>query len=119
MRQSQMKKIILLPALLFYCLLQAQQINTIINATEVERIERILSSDSLRGRKVFTPDIEKAADFIINEFKKNGLVPLKGAKDYRQTFDMLKPKLLNIEAQLDGADVPAANIAVISPNEEV
>ena len=42
----------------------AQDINTIINAKEVERIEKILSADDMQGRKTFTPAIDKAADFI-------------------------------------------------------
>ena len=46
----------------------AQNIDAIINAKEAERIEKTLASDDMRGRKVFTPDIDKAADFIAGEF---------------------------------------------------
>jgi hypothetical protein len=48
----------------------AQDIDKIINATEVERIERILSSDDMQGRRTFSPGIDKAALFIADEFKK-------------------------------------------------
>jgi len=65
-----MKHILLAAALVASSLLHAQQIDKLINAKEVERIEKVLSSDSLRGRKVFTQDIEKAGDFISAEFKK-------------------------------------------------
>ncbi len=51
----------------------AQKADEIINAKEVERIERVLASDEMKGRRVFTPEIDKAADFIAAEFKKAGL----------------------------------------------
>ncbi len=51
----------------------AKEIDAIINAKEVERIERTLSADDMQGRKTFTPGIEKAADFIASEFKAIGL----------------------------------------------
>ena len=51
--------------------LSAQSIDKIINAAEVQRIEKVLSSDSMQGRKVFTPSIDKAADFIASEFEKS------------------------------------------------
>ena len=49
-----------------------QSVDAIINAKEVDRIERTLSSDEMRGRRAFTPDADKAADFIADEFKKAG-----------------------------------------------
>jgi Zn-dependent M28 family amino/carboxypeptidase len=54
-------------------LLAQTKTDDVINAKEVERIERSLSSDEMRGRKIFTPDIDRAADFIASEFKKIGL----------------------------------------------
>ena len=53
-------------------LLAQTKIDDIINVKEVKRIEKILSSDDMRGRRVFTADIDRAADFISNEFKKTG-----------------------------------------------
>ena len=47
----------LLPMLLMLNSLSAfsQNIDKIINAAEVERIEKILSADDMQGRKTFTP----------------------------------------------------------------
>jgi hypothetical protein len=45
-----------------------QHADAVINAKEVERIERTLSSDDMRGRRAFTPDIDKDADFIIEGY---------------------------------------------------
>jgi Zn-dependent M28 family amino/carboxypeptidase len=58
-------------------LLAQTKIDDIIKVKEVERIEKTLSSDDMRGRKIFTPDIDKAADFIANEFKETGLATLQ------------------------------------------
>ena len=49
----------------------AQNIDKIINAAEVDRIERILSADDMQGRRAFTPGIDKAAEFIASEFAKS------------------------------------------------
>jgi Zn-dependent M28 family amino/carboxypeptidase len=45
-----------------------------------------LASDEMEGRKPGTIGIEKAAVYIENEFKKNGLSPFGDLKSYRQTF---------------------------------
>jgi Zn-dependent M28 family amino/carboxypeptidase len=113
-------KTILSSLLLFaFAIAKAQDINTIINAAEVKRVESVLASDSLKGRKVFTPDIEKAAYFIGAEFKKAGLKPLKGAKSYRQEFFMLKPTLVSLSASADGKVLPDGSVVVISAKEEL
>ena len=73
-----MKKILvtgLLASITFFCF--AQDTATIINAKEVERIEKTLSADDMRGRKAFTPDIDKAAAFIAGEFKSIGLADME------------------------------------------
>ena len=54
-------------------LLAQKKINRIINAKEVERIERVLAADDMRGRRIFSPEIDNAADFIASEFKAAGL----------------------------------------------
>ena len=56
----------------------AQNIDKIVNAKEVKRIETVLSSDKMEGRKTFTPSIDRAADFIASEFKKSGLQHFDG-----------------------------------------
>lgn len=60
------------------------KIDDIINVSEVERIEKTLSSDSMVGRKVYTPGIKKAAEFIADEFKKIGLRTANDSTGYLQ-----------------------------------
>jgi len=75
-------------------LLAQAKTDDLINLKEVERIEKTLSSDEMRGRKIFTPDVDKAADFIAGEFKRIGLEDLQRDVDhadndsqiYRQKF---------------------------------
>ena len=95
------------------------KIDDIINAKEVERIEKTLSSDDMRGRKTFTPDIDKAADFIADELKKIGLQTLNNAGSYRQEFAMVKPKFISASAIFDGNAIDQKNIIVVTCQPEL
>jgi Zn-dependent M28 family amino/carboxypeptidase len=66
------------------------KVDDIINAKEAERIEKILSSDDMGGRKVYTAGIKKAADFIADEFRKTGLQSLGDSNSYLQKLDSHK-----------------------------
>ncbi|HRH47715.1 MAG TPA: M28 family peptidase [Panacibacter sp.] len=99
--------------------LGAQNINALINAKEVERIETVLASDDMQGRKTFTAGIEKAADFVSNEFKKAGLKTFNKAVDYRQSFFMLKPSLIKVSCILDGQPVAENQVNVITATKDV
>jgi Predicted aminopeptidases len=94
-------------------LLAQTNIDDIINLKEVERIEKTLSSDDMRGRKIFSQDIDRAADFIANEFKKIGLENLhletghtgNDTSNYRQKFTIgsgHSPQLTNVVGILPG-----------------
>lgn len=62
-----------------------------VDSIEVERSLAILSSDSLEGRQVFTPGIEKAADFLKTEYASIGLESLEGLNGYEDTFGIRFP----------------------------
>ena len=91
-----------------------QEADAIINAKEVERIERVLSADEMRGRKTFSPEIDKAADFIADEFKKAGLQTFNGASGFRQDFTMATPKFVSGAATFDNDQVDFKNVVVIT-----
>jgi Peptidase family M28 len=97
----------------------AQNIDAIINAKEVERIEKTLAADDMRGRKTFSPEIDKAADFIAAEFKKAGLIVASGNNGYRQEFAMVRPKFISAAAVLDRVSVEQKNIIVITCQTEL
>ncbi len=97
----------------------AQNIDKIINAAEVNRIERILSADDMQGRKTFTPGIDKAAGFIASEFAKSKLKFFGEAKSYFQEFAMTKSKPVEVKGMLDNEPLTVDNIAVNTTAAEV
>ncbi|MES2003176.1 MAG: M28 family peptidase [Bacteroidota bacterium] len=91
----------------------AQNIDKIINAKEVERIERILSSDDMQGRATFTPGNDKAAAFIADEFKKAGLQTWDGGKSFIQPIPtMVGGKASSLSVKLDGVAVDPQNVII-------
>ncbi|OQP64922.1 aminopeptidase [Niastella vici] len=93
-----------------------QSIDKVINAKEVERIERTLSADGMRGRKIFSPEIDKAADFIASEFKKAGLQPVNG-NTYLQEFVMLRTKVVMAGGKMNGRVLDEKSVAAITAKE--
>lgn len=96
----------------------AQKPDAVFAVKEVERIEKFLASDEMRGRKTGSPEIEKAAAFIADEFKKAGLEPLPGGS-YLQSFSMLRPRLKELKFKAEGADVDVKNIIVITSKPDL
>jgi hypothetical protein len=88
-----------------------KNIDAIINAKEVERIEKVLSSDDMQGRKTFTPGIDKAADFIAEEFAKSKLKYFGNAQSYFQEIVMTKAKPTQVTGTLDGETLNETNVA--------
>src|SRR4030095_14896126 len=91
-----------------------QKAENVINAKEVERIERILSADDMMGRKAFTPYADIAADFIADEFKKAGLQTMSGNNGYKQEFAMIRTKFISASGNFDGEALDAKNIIIIT-----
>lgn len=115
-----MKRFFLILAAGFTSLLSfSQKINKIINAEEVERIERILSADEMMGRKTFTPGIDKAADFIAGEFKKNKLEFFGKNISYFQDIVMTRSKPVEITGMIDLDSLNSGNVAANSTSAEI
>lgn len=87
---------------------------TSITTKEVERIEEVLASDDMRGRRAFTPDIDKAADFIADEFKKIGLETFNNSGSYRQEFAMVSLKQTSLTGSFDRKTIDEKNITVVT-----
>ena len=94
-----------------------KSIDEIITLKEVSRIENRLASDELRGRKTFSPDIDKAAAFIAEEFKAAGLTPFGTNKSFLQEFSLLRPKFISATATLDGVSLDQKQIIVITSSQ--
>lgn len=98
-----------------------QNIDAIINAKEAERIERVLASDSLMGRKSGTIGNGKAAGFIATEFQKIGLKNFGNLQSPEQNFTTLQPKMLELKASWNGEDLDQKKVVVVTtlPNLEI
>ncbi|MCC7378156.1 MAG: M20/M25/M40 family metallo-hydrolase [Chitinophagaceae bacterium] len=115
-----MKKILLLVCTGFISLFSfAQKIDKIINAKEVERIEKILSADDMQGRKTFTPGIDKAADFIASEFAKSKLQFFGNNTNYFQVISMVKAKPLSVWGMLGNDTLNMYNVAANTTDAEI
>ena len=91
-----------------------QKAENVVNAKAVERIERMLSADEMRGRRAFTPDADRAADFIADEFKKAGLQTMSGNNGFKQEFAMVRPKFISAAGNLDGEAIEAKDIIAVT-----
>ncbi len=89
-------------------------VDNIINAKEVERIERVLASDEMKGRRVFSPEIDKAADFIAAEFKAAGLETWNNSGTYRQEFTIITPRFKGLTAVIEQQTIETKNVVVIT-----
>jgi len=97
----------------------AQDTDTILNAKEAERIEKILSANDMEGRKVFTPGIDRAAAFIASEFNAIGLQPVTAGGGYLQPFSLIRSTPISASASLDGSNVEAKDIVVVTPDSSI
>lgn len=94
-------------------------IDKVINPSEVERIEKVLSSDEMQGRRAGTPAIDKAADFIAGEFKSAGLQYLDGLTSYRQEFMMIRAAFVSGNLKLNGETTDIANAVVVTQQPQL
>ncbi len=106
--------LLLLVLLVFANNTRAQLANGIINKSETERIEKYLSSDDMEGRKTYSAGIDKAADFIANEFKQTGLATFNNSGSYLQNFTRLNAKFVSASASLDGVDLDSKKVIVLT-----
>ena len=97
----------------------AQKALKVIKVKETERIEKMLSSDEMQGRRTFTPGIEKAANFIAAEFDKIGLQKWNNGSSYLQSFSMLRTKISGIKATIDGNAADAKKMNVVSVQKKL
>lgn len=114
-----MKKICLGICLLSVSFLQAQNIDQIVNAKEVERIEKVLSADDMQGRRTFSAGIEKAANFIAEEFKQTGLQTWNKIGTYLQEFAMVKPKFISATGSFDNVALDTKDLIVVTAKAEL
>lgn len=98
-----MKTTILVFALLTMRLYSfGQDVNKLIKKDDVERVITTLAADDMQGRGTFTPGIEKAAEFIENEYKLTGLEPMEGNSGFRQNFTLIRFTPVSMLVSING-----------------
>jgi hypothetical protein len=114
-----MKIFLVTISFLFTFISFAQQVDKILNTKEALRIESFLASDELKGRKPGTEGIDKAADFISNEFKASGLKTLAGLPSFKQTFTYVGTKFISATGMIDSNVVNSSDVIAISTDSMI
>lgn len=80
-------------------------------SSELKEIVSYLASDELKGRDTGSEGIEKAAIFIENQFKENGIKPY--FKTYRDSFKLKGIDAYNVVGFIEGTDANLKNEIII------
>ncbi|GAB2963486.1 hypothetical protein GCM10027048_35610 [Hymenobacter coalescens] len=96
----------------------AAPVKTKISAKTIERVEKTLADDQLRGRALNT-GAPAAAQFLAGEFKRIGLQPLPGLTSFEQAFPAYEIQNTSTRMTLNGAPVPAENVVLLSGQEQL
>lgn len=99
------RNVFLIGTALVLCLLLAycsRASEPVVDLSATTRIVKTLSADEMRGRYALDPEIRKAADFIAGEFKKAGLRPIPGEKDFKQRFGIVSIATDSSSVMLNG-----------------
>ena len=89
----------------------AQKKDSVFSVSNVKRILSFLASDSLKGRESGSEGLQKAADFIKDEFYAYGVAPYK--KTFLDTFVAHKDTTFNVIGFLSGSDPTLSDEIII------
>jgi hypothetical protein len=73
-----------------------------------------LASDNLKGRASFSPEIDKAGEYISQRFNEIGLLPLEGLTNFKQTFKVTSITPNTLTVSLNGKKLDEANLGMAS-----
>jgi hypothetical protein len=102
--------------LLSACTEQAIPTPKVTAMTSVQVVKDItyLASDELKGRASFSPEIDKAGEYISQRFTEIGLSPLNGQIDFKQTFKVISIMPESIAVTLNGKAIAEENLGMAS-----
>ena len=98
---------------------QATKADSRINVKEVTRIETVLASDAFKGRKTYSPELDKAADYIASEFKAAGLQPFTAGESFLQPFELLNAKQTSFSGEWNGQPLEERKALVITSSAKL
>jgi len=73
-----------------------------------------LASDNLKGRASFSPEIDKAGEYISQRFNEIGLLPLEGLTNFKQTFKVTSITPNTLSVSLNGKKLDEENLGMAS-----
>lgn len=83
-----------------------------IERADVERVVRTLASDDMRGRRAFTDDARRAAEYLAEEFEHAGLESPAGVDGYLQRFAVQTLTYESARVVLNGRQLLADRLLV-------
>lgn len=105
--------------LLCTCVVACAQTSNQIEDAYVSEALKTLSSDEMNGRKVFSPEIDKAASYIAGEFEKSGLSYLPGLSSYEQRFGMYSLVTKEVSITLEEVEISAVKVFGLYDTSEI
>ncbi|MEH6596175.1 MAG: M20/M25/M40 family metallo-hydrolase [Colwellia polaris] len=90
----------------------------IIPSEQVIKDITYLASDDLKGRASFSPEIDKAANYIAKRFAEIGLQPLH-SESFLQTFTVSQIQPNTLSVNLNGEKISPKNTAIASTIEKL
>ena len=102
--------IVLVSGNITICSAQSISIDSIITPSSLKELVQTLSADSFQGRLTGTKKATEAANFISEQFKKAGALPIAGNDGYLMPFDLPKTDVFafNVPDKLVSYNVVAA-----------
>lgn len=104
---------------LLFILIQCQPQPYEFSEDNSSEILKTLSSDDMRGRQAFTPDIDKAADYINDKFDQIDLDKLDSESDYLQKFEVLSIQVKNADIEVGGTEVSPDDFFVLGDTANI
>lgn len=101
---------------LFACA-QSGKPSRAINSADVLRIENVLAADDMKGRRTGSPEIDRAAQFIADEFSAAGIEKYNGS--FLQEFVMVRPKFVSLKAEIDDVELDPKNVIVVTSETDL
>lgn len=90
-----------------------------VDRENVTRILKTLSSDEMKGREVFSPQIEEAADYIAGKFSEFGLKTLEHEDDFLQNFTMESVTINESQISVDGNELNSDSYFAMVSNRNI
>ena len=101
-------------------MMQCQSQSTYEFTTEKSaEILKTLSSDDMRGRQAFTPDIEKTESFIASHFDEANLDFINGESDFLQEFEILAISIKSADIEITGKKVATEDFFAVLNSDNI